>query len=138
MTQSDVTDEYASLKDICPNPNNSHDDLNNEVDGHAPPIKSASLMSSVELLNTLKRQLALSSPTKAGRSKSMEAGKAAAALQSDSSLSNEPPELSSIALGSSVPTGRLSPALQALVAEKRAQKILGYIKSLCLSIITAR
>lgn len=50
----------------------------------ARPTKTSSLMSSVELLHTLKRQLAISSPTYDGRSKSLEAGKAAAALGFDS------------------------------------------------------
>lgn len=125
MNQNTLHDEYASLRDVLPK--NVHrerepDHHDNHHDHHhAPPIKSASLMSSVELLNTLKRQLALSSPSKTGRSKSVEAGRAAAEMASNDSINDEHTELSSITIGSSLPTGRLSPALQALVAEKRAR-----------------
>ena len=83
---------------------------------YAPPMKSASLMSSEELLNTLKRQLALSSPPKTSRSKSVEAGRAAVEM-GDHTMNRG----SIAAMGSSIPTGLLSPALQALVAEKRAR-----------------
>ena len=127
MNQNELQDEYASIHEIEQNKQNSssqdeaaREGLLNDRD-HAPPIKSASLMSSVELLNTLKRQLALSSPAKTGRSKSMEAGRAAAALVSDGSITDDNKEVSSVTVGSSIPTGLLSPALQALVAEKRAR-----------------
>lgn len=123
MNDNQNQDEYASLRDVQERKGSTYH-LNPEDKSHAPPIKSASLMSSVELLNTLKRQLALSSPTKAGRSKSMEAGRAAAAALASENHTPDPEptaELSSTTLGSSLPSGRLSPALQALVAEKRAR-----------------
>ena len=93
---------------------NSRSDLvKSRYIGDHIPVKASSLMSSVELLSTLKRQLALSSPPSSGRSKSLEAGRAAGSLsvhQSDS-----------IKEGDVIPQQRLSPALQALVAEKRAR-----------------
>ncbi|XP_042204892.1 disks large homolog 5-like isoform X3 [Homarus americanus] len=79
------------------------------------PVKSSSLMTSQELLNTLKRQLALSSPTRTTRSKSMEAGRAAAALSAESGRD----EAGGREVTDEGITDRLSPALLALVAEKR-------------------
>lgn len=84
---------------------------------HAGPVKSSSLMTSQELLNTLKRQLALSSPTRTTRSKSLEAGRAAAALGGEGGRDDGGGrEVSDEGLADS-----LSPALLALVAEKRAR-----------------
>lgn len=84
---------------------------------HAGPVKSSSLMTSQELLNTLKRQLALSSPTRTTRSKSLEAGRAAAAMSAESGRD----EAGGRDLTDEGLTDRLSPALLALVAEKRAR-----------------
>ncbi|XP_063844799.1 disks large homolog 5-like isoform X5 [Scylla paramamosain] len=87
-----------------------------QQDHHAGPVKSSSLMTSQELLNTLKRQLALSSPTRTTRSKSLEAGRAAAAAGIDIG-----PEETGGESGPEQGLDTLSPALLALVAEKRAR-----------------
>ncbi|KAK4287195.1 hypothetical protein Pmani_035501 [Petrolisthes manimaculis] len=87
---------------------------------HQGPVKSSSLMTSQELLNTLKRQLALSSPTRTTRSKSLEAGRAAAAAAAESGRE----ELGGVharEVTEEVLAETLSPALMALVAEKRAR-----------------
>lgn len=92
--------------------------------GHGGPVKASSLMTSQELLQTLKRQLALSSPTRTSRSKSLEAGRAAAAMSSQSSREEMAAMAKEITTGRELTNEgleRLSPALMALVAEKRAR-----------------
>ncbi|XP_066956131.1 disks large homolog 5 isoform X2 [Macrobrachium rosenbergii] len=87
---------------------------------HGKPVKSSSLMTSQELLNTLKRQLALSSPTHTSRSKSLEAGRAAMAVLGTEGEREEEGKRAVVGEEGGE-AGRLSPALMALVAEKRAR-----------------